>query len=59
MKRSLSLLAASALFATAIPAGFAAPEDWVGKELPPLNVDFLSAKPETKGRPAIVEFWAT
>lgn len=59
MKLSLSLLSAAALFATAIPASFAGPADWVGKELPPLNVDFLSAKPDTKGKPAIVEFWAT
>jgi thiol-disulfide isomerase/thioredoxin len=40
-------------------ASFAAPADWVGKELPALGVQYLDPAPELKGKPAIVEFWAT
>ena len=59
MKRSLSLLTAAAFAATFTFTSFAAPKDWVGKELPSLSVQFLGAKPDIKGKPAIVEFWAT
>jgi len=31
----------------------------VGQQLPDLKVDYLKAKPETAGKPLIVEFWAT
>jgi thiol-disulfide isomerase/thioredoxin len=37
----------------------AAPKDWVGKELPDLKVDYLSKAPDLKGKPVVVEFWAT
>jgi cytochrome c biogenesis protein CcmG/thiol:disulfide interchange protein DsbE len=56
--KSLLALAAAALFAASLPAT-AAPADWVGKELPALGVDFLGNAPEFKGKPMIVEFWAT
>ena len=59
MKSSLSLLAAAAVFAAATATSLAAPKDWVGKELPALAVEYLDAKPDTKGKPTIVEFWAT
>jgi thiol-disulfide isomerase/thioredoxin len=38
---------------------FGAPAEWVGKALPPLSVQYLDAAPELKGKPAVVEFWAT
>ncbi len=37
----------------------AAPKDWVGKELPKLNVDYIEKNPDLVGKPLIVEFWAT
>lgn len=40
-------------------AAVAAPEDFQGKPLPSLDVKYLDAAPELKGKPAIVEFWAT
>jgi thiol-disulfide isomerase/thioredoxin len=51
-------LAGLALLGSAL-ASFAAPADWVGKPLPALPVKYLDAKPELKGKPAVVEFWAT
>ena len=59
MKSSLSLLATAAIFAAATATSFADPKEWVGKELPALAVEYLDAKPDTKGKPTIVEFWAT
>jgi thiol-disulfide isomerase/thioredoxin len=50
--------AAAALFAGSLTLT-AAPKDWVGKELPALGVEYLSKAPELKGKPVIVEFWAT
>ena len=58
MKTRLTLLAAALSLIAALPAS-AAPADWVGKELPRLTVDYLAANPDLKGKPAIVEFWAT
>ncbi|MEK0447968.1 MAG: Cytochrome c biosis protein CycY [Verrucomicrobiota bacterium] len=58
MKKTILAIAALALGAvTAINA--AKPEEWVGKELPELAVKYLDAKPDIKGKAAIVEFWAT
>ncbi len=37
----------------------ASPKDWVGKELPKLNVDYIEKNPDLVGKPLIVEFWAT
>jgi thiol-disulfide isomerase/thioredoxin len=37
----------------------AAPKDWVGKPLPDLAVEYLDKAPDLKGKPAVVEFWAT
>jgi thiol-disulfide isomerase/thioredoxin len=59
MKRRLPLFIAAAL-ATGIGLTFAAtPDEWVGKDLPNLGVTYLKGKPDLKGKPAIVEFWAT
>lgn len=49
---------AAALVASALPT-YAAPADWVGKELPDLGINFLGDAPELKGKPMVVEFWAT
>jgi thiol-disulfide isomerase/thioredoxin len=54
----LLALASATLLACSHPAT-AAPADWVGKELPALGVDYLGKTPEFKGKPMIVEFWAT
>ncbi len=35
------------------------PAAWVGKPLPSLGLQYLDKAPELKGKPAIVEFWAT
>jgi thiol-disulfide isomerase/thioredoxin len=37
----------------------AAPEDWVGKAFPPMNVAHHGTVPDTKGKALLVEFWAT
>jgi thiol-disulfide isomerase/thioredoxin len=58
MKLHHLLLAAAALTVGVLTLQ-SAPKDLVGKELPPLGVDYLEAAPELKGKPAIVEFWAT
>jgi cytochrome c biogenesis protein CcmG/thiol:disulfide interchange protein DsbE len=57
MKVPHYFIAAATLLVTACSQ--AAPKDWVGKELPPLRVDFVDKDPDTKGKPQIVEFWAT
>lgn len=59
MKTCLSILTAAALSLSATLSTFAAPADWVGKELPSLGVTYLGTQPDLKGKPAIVEFWAT
>ncbi len=54
------ILAAAALALGAISTiNAATPEEWVGKELPELGVKYLDAKPDFKGKPVVVEFWAT
>ncbi len=58
MKPLLTLAAAAALFAGCSRTD-AAPADWVGKELPSLGVDYLGKTPDIKGKPMVVEFWAT
>jgi thiol-disulfide isomerase/thioredoxin len=58
MKLHHLLIAAAAITVTAC-TGQAAPKDWIGKELPPLGVDYIEKTPDLKGKPAIVEFWAT
>ena len=59
MKTLLSIFTAAAFSLTANVTAFAAPEEWVGKELPALGVTFLGTQPDLKGKAAIVEFWAT
>ena len=59
MKTLLSIFTAAAFSLTANVTAFAAPEEWVGKELPALGVTFLGTQPDLKGKVAIVEFWAT
>ncbi len=59
MKILLSLLAASFVAAAAVAADVD-PASLLGKPLPSLTgLDYFKAKPELKGKPAIVEFWAT
>ena len=59
MKTCLSALIAVATVASTTLTACAAPKDWVGKDLPALEVEFLGTKPEVKGKAHIVEFWAT
>lgn len=59
MKIVFSLLAAFSLAAVAF-AKDVDPADLVGKPLPALTgLDYYKNKPDLKGKPAIVEFWAT
>ena len=58
MKLHHLFIAATAIGFSAC-TGQAAPKDWVGKEMPELGVDYLDKSPDLKGKPAIVEFWAT
>jgi cytochrome c biogenesis protein CcmG, thiol:disulfide interchange protein DsbE len=53
------LLITAAVVAFSACTGQAAPQDWVGKEFPAYTVDYLDKQPETKGKPVLVEFWAT
>ena len=53
------LLVTAAVITFTACSGQAAPKDWVGKELPALGVDYVDKTPDLKGKPAIVEFWAT
>ncbi len=59
MKTTLPFFTAAALSLAASITSFAAPADFVGKELPALGVTFLGTTPDLKGKAAIVEFWAT
>jgi thiol-disulfide isomerase/thioredoxin len=59
MKLHQLLLTAAALTVGALTTQAAEPKDLVGKELPALGVSYLEAEPDLKGKPAIVEFWAT
>ena len=58
MKLHQCLLGAIALAVCTLTVQ-AAPKDWIGKELPALGVEYLGTAPELKGKPAVVEFWAT
>ena len=53
------LLIAAAVITVSACTGQAAPKDWIGKDLPALGVDYIDKNPDLKGKPAIVEFWAT
>lgn len=57
MKRLLTLGLISFITAGALLA--AASKTMVGQKLPDLKVDYIGKKPETAGKPMIVEFWAT
>lgn len=59
MKLILSLVV-SAFVAAAVHAAEVTPESLVGQKLPALTgLDYFKQKPDLKGKPAIVEFWAT
>jgi thiol-disulfide isomerase/thioredoxin len=53
------LLIAAAVITVSACTGQAAPKDWIGKELPALSIDYIDKAPDIKGKPAVVEFWAT
>lgn len=62
MKRvtSLACLLVAALLSSLAFAGEVTPESLVGKPMPKLgSLDYLKAKPDLAGKPAIIEFWAT
>lgn len=52
-------LIAAAIIAIGSLTAEAAPKDWVGKSLPELKLTYIGAAADLKGKPAIVEFWAT
>ncbi len=56
--KTLLALAAAALLAGSLTT-YAGPAEWVGKPLPALGVDYMEKAPDIKGKPMIVEFWAT
>lgn len=59
MKLPLALLA-SVLFSAVAVAAEVTPESLVGQPLPALTgLDYFKNRPDLKGKPAIVEFWAT
>ena len=59
MKIFAAALAAAFVCVTAFAADVT-PESLVGKPLPSLTgLDYFKARPDLKGKPAIVEFWAT
>lgn len=61
MKLTLNrcLLIAAVLFAV-VTSSIASTADMVGKPLPPFKgLDFVKANPDIKGKPVLVEFWAT
>ncbi len=59
MKTLIAIIAilSTTLFCTESSARSA--ESNVGKKLPELKVDYVKSKPETAGKPLMVEFWAT
>jgi thiol-disulfide isomerase/thioredoxin len=60
MKTLLALLVAVAFASAAYAAKEVDPAELVGKPLPALTgLDYFKARPDLKGKPAIVEFWAT
>ena len=56
MKKLLALITIVSL---AILCPDSSAEGNVGEKLPALKADFLKSKPETVGKPMMVEFWAT
>lgn len=59
MKLPLALLA-SVLFSAVTVAAEVTPESLVGQPLPSLTgLNYFKDRPDLKGKPAIVEFWAT
>ncbi len=60
MIRRLSLLAVTLLLGLSSATAEVTPESLVGKPLPKLgSLDYLKAKPDLAGKPAVIEFWAT
>jgi cytochrome c biogenesis protein CcmG/thiol:disulfide interchange protein DsbE len=57
MKRIILVLCAAALSLMEC-SSIAGLEDWVGKQLPEMNVEYLGPKPEGM-KATLVEFWAT
>lgn len=58
MKYILSLVFSASLIFAPVGSFAAASQNNVGKKLE-VKADFLKAKPETAGKPMMVEFWAT
>ena len=59
MKTLLSLAFASLLIAGADTAAGSAAKNNVGQKVPDLKLNYLSSKPDTTGKPMVLEFWAT
>src|SRR5687768_7833365 len=60
MKRIILTCAVTLLTVAGTFTAFAAAsKSNVGQQLPELKLDYIKGKPETAGKPMIVEFWAT
>ncbi len=59
MKPIHTLLTLISLAALSLTSLGAATKSMVGQPLPALRLDYYGKKPEVKGKPAIIEFWAT
>jgi thiol-disulfide isomerase/thioredoxin len=59
MKPHLHIFAAVVSLALTGAALGAATKSMVGQQVPELRLDYVGQKPEVKGKPVILEFWAT
>ena len=57
MRLLLNLLLAGVLSLTACSQSL--PKGPIGQQMPPLDVEYLDAAPDLKGKAMVVEFWAT
>lgn len=57
MKKRLGLMIAALMLCWLDPG--AAQDGFVGQKLPDLKLDYLEKEPEIKGKPVLLEFWAT
>jgi thiol-disulfide isomerase/thioredoxin len=59
MKAAITLFAVALAIAGMATVLATADKSMVGQQLPPLKLDYISAKPALTGKPMVLEFWAT